>query len=238
MARKTSLFVLSGFLVLSSLAHAETYNFFFDEAKNKRKSQHPVSSSPEEGVPAGAKPPVVIHNNVTVPETSSPASGSPRASASVSAVVAPAAASRPPRWKVAFGPMISRVPYSGGSQFYSRPDDRWDRPAMVLSLGYRFMPAFGVNSFLGLHLNYDWNPVFGADLEAFPIRVDVGRFDLIEVGVLAGVSNILAAASTGGIVPHIGARLNINLGSHVTLTSAMRLAEKFHSTEWSLAFNI
>ncbi len=226
MARKTSLFVLSGFLVLSSLAHAETYNFFFDEAKNKRKS-----------TPVGANPPVVIHNNVTAPETTSPPN-SPHSSASVSAVVAPPASLRPSRWKVAFGPMLSRVPYAVDTMAYFEPDRRWDRPALVMSLGYRFMPAFGVNTLLGLHLNYDWNPVFGADLEAYPIRVDVGRFDLFEIGVLAGASNILAAASIGGIAPHIGARLNINLGSHVTLTTAMRLAEKFHSTEWSLGFNI
>jgi hypothetical protein len=218
--RKTSQFTLAVCCLLSSMAHAETYNFFFNEAKNK--GQRVEQTAPAPALQAESAQPTTA------------------ASGSVTAVAVSSFQLRPSRWKVGFGPMLSSVPYAPPS--YSRHSSfglsRWDRPALVLSLGYRFRPAFAVNTFLGLHLNYDWNPVFGADLEAYPIRVDVGSFDLIELGIVAGASNILTAASTGGIVPHVGARLNINLGSHVTLTTAMRLAEEFYSTEWSLAFNL
>jgi hypothetical protein len=297
---------VSSFLVASSVAHADTYNFFFDEAKKKKTTQE-ESPAPEEnpapqvqgapeavvqipvdqpemaGAPVGtisgspleptapvatasvapvvppiAHPtsggsPITIHNNITFPgiqptppptvvAPQSPSAQQMQASGSVTAVVTATSYERKvPRWKVGFGPMLTNAPHSwsyyDGNTFHYDTYRR-DRPALVLSLGYRLAPALAMNTFMGLHQSDDWNPVFGADLELIPIRVNVGHFDLFELAVLGGVSNILTAVNSGGIVPHAGARLNINLGSNITLTTAMRVAEQFRSAEWSLAFNI
>lgn len=123
------------------------------------------------------------------------------------------------------------------SDLYSDTDYVRNRTGGVISMGYRFTPGFGMNLFVG---DAGHNKVIvGADAEWVPVRLDVGSFDLLELGGIFGISNVVASSGySQTALPHAGLRLNINLGPHFTLTSSARVNRAYSMAEAGIAVNL
>lgn len=94
------------------------------------------------------------------------------------------------------------------------------------STSYFFLKDFGISAFSGL--SSTGKGFLGGELEFVPIRLTVFGFkDLVELGALAGASNLggTYAASPDGptsLTMHLGARVSINMGDRYALIADTR----------------
>jgi hypothetical protein len=94
-----------------------------------------------------------------------------------------------------------------------------------VSLGYFFVPAFGINGYVAGLLNSGGtgNGVMaGGDLEFAPFRLTVGNLDVLELGLLAGANKYLYTTFDDDVFFYAGARVSLNLDRHFGLTASVR----------------
>ena len=110
------------------------------------------------------------------------------------------------------------------------------------SFAYLFNRELGLNAFAALLPTDDGsgsnNVLAGLELEVTPIRLSFGRFDnLLEAGILLGGTHIPDHYGVWA-EPHIGGRVNLNLGESWGLTAAGRYASDYKMAEAGLAIRL
>jgi hypothetical protein len=119
---------------------------------------------------------------------------------------------------------------------------------VVFTLGIDFTRSLGMNIFGGAVRESFWpqanvdgtsdvRMMLGAEVQVLPFRLDVGSFDLLQLGFVAGTST-LGQSSLGALVDpgqiHLGMRFNLNLGSSFGLTTVARANGRFAMAEVGL----
>jgi hypothetical protein len=219
--------------------------------------------APSQPVQGGSGAPIVINNNVSVPHSmqqpapapviapepqSEPISAvreSNESNAAMNAAYVPPPTRRQ-RWKLG----LSAFALSDRSHFdsfseeadfygdiYSDTSYAQSKAGALVSLGYRFAPAFGFNAYVGDAGNS--KILVGIDGEWLPLRLDVGSFDLLEIGGIVGATNIVGSGGySQAALLHLGARVNVNLGPAFTLTASGRVNKSYAMAELGLALNL
>lgn len=222
-----------------------------DEAETIETDEGSQSSSngaaPDSPVAAPAPTagqPVIIHNNVSVPPLSPPPYMAPQPNVpGVTAAIVPPPAQRP-KWKIGLGALVwaEKSSHSASSFRSGTFNTNWDSDpfgssssmgeGVVVNLGYRFTPALGINGFVASATNSS-KAVAGIEGEWFPVRLDVGTFDVFELGGMLGAANISGRSP----MPHLGVRTNINFGPHFSLTAAIRANKDYAMGESGFTVN-
>lgn len=236
------LFLISTFalsILLESTAYADTYNLYFKKQNDQKLESSAIIEEPEENstpvkeaapdslkttIPPQAGPTnIIINNNITQPKESvSEPAKEPESSPEFQPVV-----SQPEEVKrrKAFLQTSIGVAYLSRSDLYM--SSRFDYPEAAFTMGLRFNvgPAIALAGWGGITKNQYARFYGGGDFEFIPLRVDGGRFDVFELGVLAGASTLSRQAS-GKHPLHLGARMSLNLNESTGLTSALRFGDR------------
>lgn len=273
---------ISGLMLvaMSGNAYGDTYNFFFDKSKKKGAQQEApeqqqeqdeqsneaspapdTSPAPTQPIQGSSSAPIVIHNNVSVPNTMQQPAPAPiiapepepvssvqesrESNAAVNAAYLPPPTRRS-RWKVG----VSAFALSDRAHFdsfaeeadyyrdiYSNTNYVSSKAGALVNFGYRVAPAFAFNAYVG---DVGSKKVLvGFDGEWLPLRLDVGSFDLLEISGILGATNIVGPSGySQTALLHVGARVNVNLGPAFTLTTSGRVNKSYAIAELGLALNI
>jgi hypothetical protein len=114
-------------------------------------------------------------------------------------------------------------------------------------LAYEFNREFGLNAFAAWLPSRDFlgsvnspggNVFLGFEMEVTPVHIAVGRIsDLIDLGGMLGVSTI-NPDDGNWVAPHLGARMNVNLGERWAVTTTARFNASMAVVEAGLAFRL
>ncbi len=236
------------FAIMTASAFADTYNFYFDKKKKSPDNAEAIAppqaeNSIEDSADSYSRPlpkepqPVIINNNISTPRSPEYLEPTPnvptQTSVSSYSSTPPYSVESEKRLKWSIG--TSFLVWAGRERVADLADPstytditanqilQGVGAAAAVSLGYRILPGLGVSGYVG---NASRGRAFvGADVEWWPLRLDVGRFDLLELALLGGASDTIAFSGYGSpaVLPHLGTRLNLNLGPSFTLTASVRL---------------
>lgn len=120
-------------------------------------------------------------------------------------------------------------------------------PGLVTTLGIDFTRALGMNIYGGRY-EYEWQFaggngfrdsrfLLGAEFQFTPFRLNVGSFDLFELGFIAGTSTLGRTGIATLIDPeqiHLGARFSINFGKSFGITTVGRANGRYAMAEVGL----
>jgi hypothetical protein len=135
-----------------------------------------------------------------------------------------------------------------GSLFASQVDAPWQSNfGSHITPGVGLLVTLGIDLVGGLSVN-GWggiSPVSGptrfhggVDLEYLPFRLNMGSYNLLELGLLAGVST-LSYNRTSDLGPvHLGGRFNLNFNEYFGLTTSLRANQTFVMWEGGLIVRI
>ncbi len=232
---RTFYLMISGIMMLltSVVAYGDEYNFFFDKPKaGGSESSAPVQIPAPVVAPAKAGP-IIINNNVSVPNTltvpTAVAAATPTAAMAGAIAAEGSQADVRPKLRLGLSAIVVKVPGSG-----ELTAENFEKSAgLMVSLGYRMEPWFGVNGYLGQAGSTGQRTLGGADLELLPIRYA----GVLELGVLAGSSNFTGRIDRVDAL-HAGARLNLNAGEHFSISAAGRFGKEMSSAELGISVNI
>lgn len=121
-------------------------------------------------------------------------------------------------------------------------------PGIIATLGIDFTRALALNIYGGTvrerWLGNNGNNVAqemrfmgGAEFQVTPFRLNVGSFDLLELGFVVGSSTLGQSDIQSFVDPkqiHLGARFNINFGKSFGLTNAFRVNGRYTLLEAGL----
>ncbi len=154
------------------------------------------------------------------------------------AVVIPSPQPKRPKWSFGLNLAVATGKQVRNDFFENSDFTMTDLSGAVgLYGGYRFLPWFKVQSILATQLSSSTagsSTLLLADAEFLILRLNVGKFDLIEIGPLAGGS--LGGVAGSGV--HIGVRGNLNAGPHVSLTLGLRGNGQFTMSDFGVTVNI
>jgi hypothetical protein len=228
-------------------AYAATYNFYFNNTEQGDNSTATPNVVVNDGKKEGGKS-LEPKNPALDPAASS------QATSAAAAVPGPAPSSASGQQSTAALPADAvSPPEFRHVRLTAGATDLLGAMGASVGIGYFFNREFGFNAFGVLSrgdyktfgANGTWSGTeswtgfdAGLEMEVTPVRIAVGRIeDLLDLGGMLGVSTI--AADTGNWVsPHLGARLNINLGSRWGITTTARLNASYAMAEAGLVFKL
>lgn len=221
-------------LMMTTIAYADEYNFFFDKPKSGEAGANESSPATAAAPIPAAEPvraangPVIINNNISVPHTSVAPAGSPAVAVTAEGTPAPTR----PRLRLGVSAIALNLP----KQVSTISADTVQ--GMLFSLGYRFEPTFGLNAYVGQSLNTGSRTIGGLDFEWFPLNFAIGDSGGgIELGPLAGANNFYGRIDRVDAL-HAGARLNANLGPHFTVSLAGKVGKGMEFGELGITVNL
>lgn len=245
-------------LLLPSIGNADTYNLYFKKqggevteevTKSEVNSDSPVPQekpvADQVKVPAGQAQgqPIIINNNISVltpasapnpssePEKKMESQSGKEEEREFVTVPEPLSSVKRPRFKFAVAPSVLAYQTFDSDAFYSTRRG-------VAALGLNFLAGVNATPWLGFDV---WLSPYrvkggedilfaGTDIEIVPFRLDSGRYDVLELGIIAG-------AHTNGLREldpepwHLGGRFNLNFSESFGLTSAVRVSAKYVTGE-------
>ena len=249
------LIVFLVFVLFSWAARADTYNFYFEP---KNKGAKPAAQVPEEEPPPpvvspaptssagpGMQQPVIINNNISVPNTFSypqpaVAPSSPAATAAIPSEDTPTASAtaevyplpeKSRKWSLSLAAMGSA---SSSSTSISSPslgtvtnEMKHKLSGVLVSVAYRLSGGLEARLFggayeeSGLNASSQGSLIAGFDMDFLPFRFGWGGMNFVELGFLIGASTMNAAP--GNIASlHGGLRANCNLSQNWCVTAGIR----------------
>jgi hypothetical protein len=220
--------VASGLLALELAASAATYTFIFNNTEqgdnstaNPGLSVAADGTVTKTGVVAAPAKPVVNSSSQGLVQT-------PVADAPVSSLAA--SATQP-----VATPEFRHFRLIGSAAVYQARLQESSGPKWTGSLAYFYNHEWGLNVFGVIDTDAADNEVqAGAELELVPIRISLGRIEnLVEIAILGGASH-----AQDWTEPHIGARVNLNLGESWGLTATGRYARDYAMAEAGLALHL
>ena len=229
-----------------------------EDAEVKSPENSPENSPESSGIRRGSnnQTPIIINNNInglersyTPPDSSSyspedrpPAKPIGQRIAPEVTVTAVATPVEPSRNHFRFG--LSAIRWNERGWNNVNGNNFTDGGGGLLAtFGIDFSPAVGINLIGGsireLRGN-GWNdcddrmrPVFGAELQVTPFRLNMGSWDLIEFGFLAGTSNIVGSPISADSI-HVGSRFGVNFGKSFGITTTGRISKGYTMLETGL----
>lgn len=99
--------------------------------------------------------------------------------------------------------------------------------SFIATLENRFTPDFGFRGYAGINgtINEDRpNPVVGAELLFMPGRFFLGSsYTVLEMGFLAGASNLMSIEGQRRFTPHAGFAFNTAFGPYIWHMASLRI---------------
>jgi hypothetical protein len=215
--------LLAGLLGCELAASAATYNFIFNNT--------------EQGDGSTASPSLSVASDGTVSKSGGGADSKPlvrtqgiaQAPGGETTVVSETSAPR------AAAPAFRHFRFTGAASLYEGRYSAAKGPWATGSFAYFFNPEWGLNAFGVLATSAASNELeAGLEFEIVPIRISLGRVEnLVELGFMGGLSH-----AQDWNDPHLGARVNVNLGESWGLTACGRYAADYAMAEAGLALRL
>ncbi len=224
---------------LASLAMGATYNFYFNNTEQGDNSTANPSLSVVDGKGAksgGTEPLPEVMAQPSHPPTP------PAAPPATETLTGPPPVAAAPEQSTLMAKVESLLgqPEFHKTRFTVGAGLHPDHDVMLTAnAGYFVSREIGFNAFGGVgskRRRSEFNG--GAELEVVPFRVSLGRIEnIVDVGFMVGASTS-RPASGNWVSPHLGARVNFNVGSRWSLTVAGRGNLGYGSGEAALAIRL
>lgn len=233
-------------------ANSDTYNFYFKKKPGESATEgtppQTATDSRRLDVASNAPgSPIVINNSNTLNLGSTPREIAPVPQAVAPAptpapiVPAPVAQAETPAAKVTEN--VSSASVKEDVRFYPMPIWRYGffasaspltgtDPMFGISMAFAPLRSFALNIFG----EYQPNTRFlsaGFDVELYPIRWELERFDPLQVALIVGGSTLVAPWGQIG-TPHVGARVNVGFSRSLGLFALARGNELYQQFEAGL----